>query len=55
MPALLIADRSPYAERVRHLPPPLEGDDAELARRISATMNSLRGVMPLFGLASICV
>src|SRR5688572_32412160 len=35
MPALLIADRRPYAEAVRHLPPPT-GDDAELARRIAA-------------------
>ena len=35
MPALLIADRRPYAEAVRHLPP-LTGDDAELARRIAA-------------------
>lgn len=35
MPALLIADRRPYPEAVRHLPP-LTGDDAELVRRIAA-------------------
>lgn len=35
MPALLIADRRPYPEAVRHLSP-LTGDDAELVRRIAA-------------------
>ena len=35
MQALLVADRRPYADPVRHLAP-LEDDDAELARRIAA-------------------
>jgi RNA polymerase sigma-70 factor, ECF subfamily len=39
MPALLIADHRPYAKPVRQLAP-LENDDAELARRISAAAPS---------------